>query len=510
MKVLLIGSGGREHALAKMIRRSLWEPRIYVASEYVNPGLHRESDSSGGRPYTVNIADSAAVLRVAEEVSPDLVVIGPEEPQFAGVADALRERGFTVFGAGSRCAEIERSKVFARTLMWKYSIPGRLFFKAFRDLGEALEFAEFAGDVVVKPARQAGGKGVKVLRDTKAYLSRDVEKVRKSYVSTLYRHMESYRDIDYKILVEQRVEGVEYTMQVITDGSTVLPLPAVQDHPHAYEWDVGPETGGMGSILGPGWVLPFLTPEEYRRSVEIVEEVLKALQGEVGETYRGAFAGQMMLTGIWGPTVIEFYSRFGDPEIANLVPVVESDFLEILDRAAEGRLAGAKLTINEEKVVIVKAVAPAGYPDNKKIASGHPLVVDERSIEERGCLVLYASVEMAGSVLVTKGSRAVELVCSGDSYEDVYRRSEEAVTHIYAADGWPLFHRNDIGSQILLEHRMSVANRVRRIYTSRAKRGLLGEALIWIPGQGVLSNPLLSPLKVEDYEEKGIPSHTHV
>lgn len=497
MKVLLVGSGGREHALATMIRYSAIRPKLYVASDYLNPGLYRDAEESGGRLYVANTSNPHGVLKIAEEVSPDLIVIGPEEPQFAGVADVLREKGFTVFGAGARCAEIEKSKVFARTLMWKYSIPGRLFFKAFRDVDEARTFIEYAGDVVIKPARQAGGKGVKVLRDTKAYLSRDVGEVKKSYIDILHRHMEEYKDIDYRILVEQRVEGVEYTVQVVTDGSTVLPLPIIQDHPHAYEFDVGPETGGMGSIMGPGWTLSFITFDEYRKSIEIVEEVLRALQKEVGDQYRGAFAGQMMLTGLWGPTIIEFYSRFGDPEISNLVPVVESDFLEILDRAAEGRLASVKLSIDEEKVVIVKAIAPAGYPESKKLASGHPIAVDDRGIREKGCIPLYASIEMSSNgVFYTKGSRVIEIVCSGNSYEDAYRRSEEAVRYVQTLDGWPLFYRSDIGSQKLLEYRSRVAERVRRVYLSRARRGLLGEAMVWIPGQGILSNPLLSPIKV--------------
>ncbi len=497
MKVLLIGSGGREHALAIMIRNSVANPRLYIASDYLNPGLYREAEESGGKLYIVNTSSPTEVSNVAEKVSPDLIVIGPEEPQFAGVSDNLREKGFIVFGAGHRCAEIERSKVFARTLMWKYSIPGRLFFKAFKDVDAARTFIEFAGDVVIKPARQAGGKGVKVLRDTKAYLSKDVGEVKRSYIDVLNKQMEGYRDIDYKILVEQRVEGVEYTVQVITDGSTVLPLPVVQDHPHAYEFDIGPETGGMGSILGPGWTLPFIMVEEYRKSIEIIEEVLRSLQKEVRDLYRGAFAGQMMLTGVWGPTIIEFYSRFGDPEIGNLVPVVESDFLEILDRAAEGRLAGVKFSMDEEKAVVVKAVAPAGYPNSKKLASNHPIYVDDRGIREKGCIPLYASIEIGtDGNFYTKGSRVMEIVCSGNSYEDAYRKSEDAVRHVYTLDGWPLFHRSDIGSQRLLEFRERVAEKIRRIYISRARRGLLGEVLIWVPGKGVLSNPLLSPTKV--------------
>ncbi|MEM0249053.1 MAG: phosphoribosylamine--glycine ligase [Ignisphaera sp.] len=492
LKVLIIGSGGREHAIAKLIKRSGLGPRIFVAMDYRNPGLEREASETGGKWFIAPTTSPEKIVGVAEEVSPDLIVVGPEEPQFAGVTDALRNKGFTVFGASMRCAEIEKSKVFARTLMWKYGIEGRLYFKAFADVEEARKFIEFAGDVVIKPARQAGGKGVKVVRDTQAYLSRDRAEVKRSYVEKLFNEMSSYRDIDYKIIVEQRVEGVEYTAMVITDGDTVLPLPLIQDHPHAFEYDTGPETGGMGSIQGPGWTLPFITDEEYRKTIEIVSNVLKALAKEIGEPYIGAFAGQMMLTGVWGPTVIEFYSRFGDPEASNLVPIVESDFLEILDRAAERRLAGAKLRINEEIVTIVKAVAPAGYPDDKRLASSHPISIDEARIRELGCETLYASVEMrSDGILYTKGSRAFEIVCHGNNYEEAYKKAENAVTHISTLDGWPLFYRRDIGSNELLEDRKRVANRVRQVYMARAKNGLIGKILVWVPGEGILENPLI-------------------
>lgn len=502
MKVLVVGSGAREHAIAKLLRMSSYEPRIYVAMDYVNPGLKREAEGSKGSWFKVKTTDPRAVVNVAESVNPDLIVIGPEEPQFAGVADKARERGFTVFGASSACAEIEKSKVYARSLMWKYNIPGRLFFKAFRDAKEAAKFIEYAGDVVVKPARQAGGKGVKVLRDTKAYLSVRKSEVKRTYVDKLYAAMASYTDIEYKILVEQRVEGVEYTAQVITDGETIVPLPLAQDHPHAYEHDLGPETGGMGSIMGPGYLLPMILEDEFKVTLDIIERVLEALQSETREPYTGALAGQMMLTGLWGPTVIEFYSRFGDPEITNLIPLLDSDFLELLERAATRRLAGAKLKIKEGVVSVAKAVAPAGYPDDKEMASGHPVLVDERAISELGCYTLYASVEEVGGSLYTKGSRVVEIVCSDDSYEKAYRKSEKAVSNVVSLDGWPLFHRSDIGSPQLIAERVRLAERVRRVYTARANRGLLGRQLVWLPGEGIVDNPLLSPISALKGGEK--------
>ncbi|MCX8185150.1 MAG: phosphoribosylamine--glycine ligase [Sulfolobales archaeon] len=496
MKVLLVGSGGREHALAKLITSSQASVKLYVLSDYVNPGLARESEITGGKLFAAATTSPENAVKIAELVSPDLVVVGPEEPQFHGVVDCLKERGFHVFGASRRCSSIERSKVFARYLMWKYNIPGRLYYIAFKSLEEAREFAKYAGDVVVKPARQVGGKGVRVIKDTKAFLSEVRHQVKSESIAKTFEEINKYRDIDYVVLVEQRVEGVEYTAQVITDGSSILPLPLVQDYPHAYELDLGYETGGMGCISGPEHLLPFITHEEYETTQKIVKEVLEKLQEEVRDRYTGAFAGQMMLTGLWGPTVIEYYSRFGDPEISCLLPRIESDFLEVFDRAARGALSGVKIDFSEEAVGVVKAVAPAGYPVFKDEAQGHPVVADVERIRSLGCELLYASVELrSDGRMYTRGSRAFEVVCSADSYEEAYRLSEMAASYITSLDGWPLYHRGDIGSGRLIDERVREAERVRRVYRSKQFRGTLGEFFtVWLPGRGVVENPLLSPL----------------
>jgi phosphoribosylamine--glycine ligase len=494
MKVLLIGSGGREHALAKLITSSQDGVRLYVLSDYNNPGLGMEAEGTGGRLFVGPTTSPQLAVEVASKVSPDLVVVGPEEPQFHGVADSLRERGYIVFGAGNRCSRVERDKAFARQLLWKYGIRGRLNFSAFSSLEEVERFVKFVSDVVVKPARQVGGKGVRVVKDTKAYLSGVKSRVKARIAEEVFRELAGHGDSEFKVLVEQRVDGVEYTAQVITDGSYVLPLPLVQDYPHAFELDLGFKTGGMGSISGPGHLLPFINQEEYETTTAVVREVLSRLQEEVGDSYRGAFAGQMMLTGLWGPTIIEFYSRFGDPELSCLLPRVESGFLEALDRAARGALAGAKLSIAEDSVSVVKAVAPAGYPVSKGDASGHPVAVDEVRIRELGCHLLYASVEVgADGRLYTKGSRAFEVVCHAGSYDEAYRLSELAASYITSLDGWPLFHRSDVGSRWLIEGRARLAERVRTIYRSKQARGTLGESPdLWVLGEGVAPNQLSS------------------
>ena len=491
MKILLIGSSAREHALGLMMLKSGLEPRVYVVSEYRNPGLERVAGSSSGRIFITRVTEPGRILEIAEAVSPDLVVIGPEEPLFAGISDTLREHGFAVFGASSKCAEIERSKVFARRLMWRHGINGRLFYASFSNVEDAVSFAEHAGDIVVKPARQVGGKGVKVFSNTKSYLFNEISRVTGEYVRDLFSEMNAYRDIDEKILVELRVEGVEYTLHVISSGGSITPLPVIQDHPHAFEYDVGPETGGMGSISGPGLTPPFLTLGEYEESLRILNNVIDALRSEGCIDYRGVLAGQMMLTWLWGPTVIEFYSRFGDPETGNLLYMLEDDVLEVFEKAASGKSLG-KLGIRDNVVVVNKAIAPLGYPTDRRLATGLRVKVDEASIRDTGCTILYGSIEVGSDgYLYTKGSRLAEIVCWGYSYEEAYRKTENAMRYIEGEA--PLFHRGDIGSPELMQEKISIAEKIRRVYTSRARRGLLGAYMAWVPGIGFIENPLVNP-----------------
>jgi len=181
VKVLIIGDGAREHAIAWALARD--GARVSALVKHVNPGLAELARSTGGVVRIGDYLDPAEAVRVAEEVSPDLVVVGPEEPLFRGVPDALRERGFAVFGASRRLAEVERRKDFARGLMWRHRIPGRLAYAVFRDPAEAARYAKAAGAVAIKPIRQAGGKGVRVVQGEPAYLSNAVEGIIEAGVS---------------------------------------------------------------------------------------------------------------------------------------------------------------------------------------------------------------------------------------------------------------------------------------------------------------------------------------
>lgn len=500
MRVLLVGNGAREHALALLITGSTLQPRLSAVMKSLNPGIARVCERTGGRIYRGDPRNPDTVTSAASDSSADLVVVGPEEPLFSGVADRLREEGFTVFGPGRKASSIERDKAFARSLMWDYGIPGRLRYRAFRDPQEAAEYARNSGDVVVKPARQAGGSGVRVFAEPMEHLSRQARSAASSYAARLAGMIGSkYSDIEDLVIVEERVEGVEYTVMAVTDGSTVVALPAVQDHPHLYPWDTGPETGGMGSISGPGYVLPFLTREEYEETVRIIGMTVKALRDRLGEPYVGALSGQMMLTSLWGPTLIEYYSRFGDPEIGNLLYMLESDFLDLLDRAATGRLQGYRLRVREGVYVVSKAVAPEGYPLDRSRASGHPIEVDEALADRLGCTVLYGGVDYRGGSLVTTGSRALEVVCaSSEGFEEASSRAERFISEgVRLLDGYRLIHRWDVGSEELVNARVRQASLVRRAYLRRRSRGA-PVVYDWVPGRGVF---------VYDYSSRRLPRY---
>ena len=486
MKVLLVGEAGREHAIAEALCRSSLQPKLYAAMKLRNPGILSLCKRTGGEYALGNPSDPAFVVNVAQRFHVDFVFVGPEEPLFHGVADALEEAGIPCVGARRGPAELEMSKAFMRRLMWRHGIPGRLRFKAFKDVEDAVAYIrEYAESVALKPARQVGGKGVKVIADLQAYLSREKTHVKTEHAKIISEeHMKGYTDIEDRILIEERVEGPEYTLQAFTDGRTVKPFPLVQDNKNAFEMDIGPETGGMGSIAGRGRLLPFINEQEYRRSVEIVRECVRAVEKETGQKYKGVVSGQMMLTAAWGPTIIEFYCRFGDPEAVNVLPILKSDMVELCEAIIDERLNKVKLEF-EDVATVVKCVAPKGYPDRRDLAKGHPVHVDVKAVERLGGKVYYASTDLQpDGTILTGGSRLVEIFAKGETIPEASRLAEACIPYVRLTDGWGVFHRSDIGSEILLKRRVEQAELVRGVYRYRFRKGLIGKTIEWIPGKG--------------------------
>ncbi|WP_075049976.1 phosphoribosylamine--glycine ligase [Ignicoccus islandicus] len=457
-KVLLVGGGSREHAIGERLVRE--GASLSFISSNLNPGLLALTKDSGGEYFKGSPTDPEQVLEAARKLKPDLIVIGPEEPQFRGVVDKLKGNGFTVFGATSKAAEIEKSKVFARSLMKKYGIKGNLEFWYFESWSEALEFLERAGNVAIKPARQAGGKGVKVISDMQAYLSEEKKRVKEIHAKRILEEvMAKYTDIQEKLLIEERVDGVEYTVQAFTDGEKVVPLPAVQDNPHLFEFDIGPETGGMGTVQGPGKLLPFITEEEYNFAVEVLEQVVSAIAKETGEKYVGAISAQMMLTSK-GPVVIEFYSRLGDPEAVNVMNVTDGNVLEAMFSAAQGNL---KANLSAREVAsVVKCVAPMGYPERRDLAKDKEVIVGEC----KGSKIYYGAVDVKDGKLITTGSRAVEVYAEAEEITKAAEIANQCAAGVKFLN-WKSVWRPDIGNEWYLKKRTEVAQLMREVYGLR-------------------------------------------
>ncbi|MGC8583630.1 MAG: phosphoribosylamine--glycine ligase [Thermoproteus sp.] len=469
-RAMVVGDGAREHAIAWALAKS--GARVYAAIGHPNPGILDVARRTGGSYKIVPPTSPRDVVKAAEEFSPDLVVIGPEEPLFAGVSDALRDRGFLTFGASSKAAIIEMRKDVARYLQWKYSIPGRLRYKVFKSAEEAYAFAKALGSVAVKPIRQAGGKGVRVIYGEAKYLDGAFDPIVLKGAEDAKAQLAGYGDVEAAVLVEEAVWGVEYTVQTLTDGDAVFPFPPVQDNPHAYELGLGPECGGMGTISPT----PFLTEQEISESVEAVKATAMAVEREFGVRYVGALTGQMMLTAR-GPVIIEYYSRLGDPEALNALFLYEGNALELFALAAERKLHKAKAEFRGGHTV-VKAVAPLGYPLRREVARGRRFWIDWSGADQN-CLFFFGSaVESPAGGYETLGSRAVEVLAYGSTPREAYERAERCAA---AVKGDGLFYRRDIGSPEYMDAMSKKAELVRQVYLWRRSRGLDGESRIWEP-----------------------------
>jgi phosphoribosylamine--glycine ligase len=417
--VLLVGGGGREHAIARALADA--DASLYACAGNRNPGIARLAEGF----ETLDTTNPTAVRSYANDVDATLAVVGPEAPLAAGVADALDDAGVYAFGPREDEARIETDKAFQRRFMERHGVPGCPDFETFEDMDAACaHIDEYDGDLVVKPAGLTGGKGVRVMGDQ----------------VTAEEAKEYIRESDYdRIVLEERLVGEEFTIQAFVANGQLRVTPAVQDHKRAYEGDEGPNTGGMGAYSDAALELPFMSEAEYNEAVDVLRETVDALDG-----YKGVLYGQFMLTAD-GIRVVEFNARFGDPEAMNTLPVLGTDFLDVLVAAREGDSL-PQLTFARQATVCKYAV-PEGYPTDPE--AGARVAIDEDSAGD--ALLYYASVDEREDGIYTTTSRSFAVVGVADSITEAEEIAEAAMAE---AGEEGLRVRHDIGKPDLVQQRI--------------------------------------------------------
>ncbi|RIY03799.1 phosphoribosylamine--glycine ligase [Aureimonas flava] len=411
MDVLLIGSGGREHALAWKLRQSPELGRLFAAPG--NPGIAEVADLVDLDP-----ADHAAVVRFCRDRAIALVVVGAEVPLVAGLADALREAGLAVFGPSAAAARLEGSKGFTKDLCARMGIPTARY-RRFSDAGEAKAHVAAEGaPIVVKADGLAAGKGVTV--------AASVEEAQRAVDDCF-----SGGETGVEVVIEECMTGPEASLFCLCDGDTALAFGTAEDHKRAYDGDRGPNTGGMGAYSPSGLMTPEVTERAMR---EIVRPTLAGMR-ELGAPFRGVLYAGLMLTAE-GPKLIEYNVRFGDPEAQVLMMRLESDLLPILLTAATGSLVGVEPRWSDDPAVTV-VLAAQGYPGT--VTKGTRIGTLPEGGE--GEIVFHAGTAMRDGVLVANGGRVLNATARDADVKGAIARAYGLVDRIDWPEG---FCRRDI------------------------------------------------------------------
>jgi phosphoribosylamine--glycine ligase len=443
-RVLLIGSGGREAAIAESVTTSP-STILYVISDRLNPSIEKLCESKGN--YKVGAKgvtnNPQLVADYALENKIDIAVVGPEDPLVAGVADALGNKKIPCVGPVRRCAMIEGDKRYCRDLMRKYNIPYYPEYGAFTSPAEAFRYLDDMArkgiPLAVKPAGLTGGKGVKL---TGEQLANSEEA--KAYVESILK--ERPGGLQSVVIEEKILNPLEVTIQTFTDGKSVVLTPCVQDYKRAYDEDKGPNTGGMGSYSQTDHLMPFLTRREYDETAVMVLKLTSALLKETGERYHGFLYAQMMkgispvkkkLTTI----LTEANARLGDSEAINVLPLLDHDDpIEIYWSIVDETLSAKKVRFRNDATVC-KYLVPAGYPENPK--DNQPVELDEKKVRSIGARYYWASVNASDGKVLTTKSRALAVLGISKTLEEAEIIAEKATDCVKGT----LRHRSDIGKK---------------------------------------------------------------
>ena len=437
--ILLVGNGAREHAMAEAISRSKHNPHLFSFMKANNPGIAALSEKIRIGGY----ADLSAVTGFARENRIDFAVIGPEDPLNNGVVDALATCGIESVGPNQSLARLETSKSFTRNLVSKYNIPGNPQFQVFTSMDGVEAFLNHLEGIVLKPDGLTGGKGVLVQGD---------------HFTTRDEALKLCRQIleeSSSLIVEEKFDGEEFSLQCLCDGKTVVGTPLVQDHKRRFDGDRGPNTGGMGSYSLPDHLMPFLNPSDVEEGLEITRRVAAALLAETGIPYRGVMYGGFIATKN-GAKLLEYNARFGDPEAMNILPLLKTDFVDICRHIIEGTLDRLRIEF-EHKATVCKYVVPKGYglPADHPDAGSSGAKIEIGDVG--GARLYYSSVDKKEDGLYLSSSRAIGIVGIANTLDAARIIAEDGVRAVRG----PVAYREDIGTDTLIEKRILHMKKIR-------------------------------------------------
>ncbi len=433
VRTLIVGNGGRESALASAMAE---HSELHAVVGHENPTILAACAASGGGHVVGDPCDPAAVAAVAREREIDIAMVSSDEPLAAGVVDALLAQGTRAVGPTRAGAEIEWNKVFARELLKELapeSVPRLHIVSDEAELQRAM--ADFGTTpLAVKPAGLTGGKGVKVMGP---HLG-DHDEAR-SYA----RELLSRGGAGESVLIEERIDGAEFTIQAVSDGRTVVFPPSTYDYPYRFDGDEGPGTGGMGSLSLASPTLPFMTPAHYSQACSIIAAVIERL-GAMGRRFNGVMNSGFFATAD-GVKVIEFNARFGDPECMNIMSLFDGSWTEVMQRICDGQLSDADVPLRDEASLVLYLVSPdyALRPGGQ-----YEFPLDVAAVEADGCRAFFSSaVEAGAGVYRTVGtSRAVALATTAPGLDEARARLQGWASRVPVLE-W----RRDVGDSAYLE-----------------------------------------------------------
>jgi phosphoribosylamine--glycine ligase len=419
MRVLIVGGGGREHALARSISKSPYTETIYCAPG--NAGISEYAEC-----VDIPVTDLKALLQFARKNEVDLTVVGPELPLSLGIVDLFQKHGLVIFGPTKKASQIEGSKAFAKSVMVKFGIP-TADFREFKRAGEAEEHVrKTEPPYVLKADGLAEGKGVLICQNRNEAFE-GIDRIMKK---------KAFGDAGRKLIVEELLAGQEASVIAMTDGEKIVVLPSAQDHKAVFEGDTGPNTGGMGAYA-PAPVVTAQIIQMVRNRVFV--PLIRGLK-DMGIVYRGAVYAGLMITPT-GPKVLEFNCRFGDPETQVILPLLKTDLVDLLIECAEGRLKNEEIQTTAQTAVCVVMASggyPGGYEKGKVIQGLRPAPKDVH--------VFHAGTRWKDREVVTSGGRVLGVTALGDTVSQAIDRAYKAVGKI-TFDG--AYYRRDIGHRAL-------------------------------------------------------------